>query len=225
VETPKLGHAVPVRLEFRVSDAQEAPGGKKMDVSLSDESIYVAPEVALSNENIASARVMMESDEPQIGVELTPGGAKKFSALTEGNIGKRLAILVDGNVISAPIIMAHITGNRTMITGNFTENEAKRIADGIMCPSLAKTVQDALDESEPALLRLELRGSDWWIQDRRLSTEELQSIPELMPSTDVTIVLAAPKEATHQQLIEMLNILSNGGVQNVMFATAAEEQK
>jgi biopolymer transport protein ExbD len=227
VETPKLGHAVPVSLEFRVSDAQEAPGWKKMDVSLSDESIYVAPEVALSNEDIASARVMMESDEPQIGVEFTLGGAKKFSALTEGNIGKRLAILVDGNVISAPIIMAHITGNQAMITGNFTENEAKRIAEGIVRPSLAKVIQNAINnsESEPHQLRLALRGSDWWIRDRQLSTEELQSIPELMPSTDVTIVLAAPKEATHQQLIEMLNILSNGGVQNVMFATAAEEQK
>jgi tRNA A-37 threonylcarbamoyl transferase component Bud32 len=61
---------------------------------------------------------------PQIQLTFTEAAAKQFSDITATNIGKRLAVVVDGRLESAPVIRAPITGGTAVITGNFTESEA-----------------------------------------------------------------------------------------------------
>jgi len=64
----------------------------------------------------------------QIDFSLTPGGKKQFAEVTGRNIGRRLAIVIDDQLITAPIIQTQITDGKGQITGNFTEQEAKDLA-------------------------------------------------------------------------------------------------
>lgn len=68
---------------------------------------------------------------PEITVEFTEEGGKRLAKLTEENVGKRVAIFIDGKVQSAPRIMGQITGGRIAVDGPFTAEEANRLADKI----------------------------------------------------------------------------------------------
>jgi preprotein translocase subunit SecD len=60
--------------------------------------------------------------------KLNPDGKKRFAEVTRENIGKRLAIIVDGKVLTAPTILDEISVGSGQITGSYTEKEAKEIA-------------------------------------------------------------------------------------------------
>ncbi|MBA5629269.1 SecDF P1 head subdomain-containing protein [Moheibacter lacus] len=62
-----------------------------------------------------------------IYIELTQEGTNKFSEATEKSIGKKLAILSNGKIISAPFVNEKITGGKLNISGNFTISEAEKI--------------------------------------------------------------------------------------------------
>jgi len=64
----------------------------------------------------------------QVDFSLTPDGTKRFAEITGQNPGRRLAILIDGQLITAPTIQSPITGGKGQITGNFTKQEAKDLA-------------------------------------------------------------------------------------------------
>ncbi|MGL5123869.1 MAG: protein translocase subunit SecD [Fusobacteriaceae bacterium] len=65
---------------------------------------------------------------PQIQFEMTTEGAVKFAQITRDNIGKRLAITLDGAVQTAPMINSEIPGGNGVITGTYTVEEAKATA-------------------------------------------------------------------------------------------------
>ncbi len=80
---------------------------------------YIQKSYAQSNRNTKAIEIMIEfSDE----------GSKLWSDLTNDNINRLLAIVIDGKVYSAPKIMSKISGGKAMISGNFTENEAIDLA-------------------------------------------------------------------------------------------------
>ncbi len=66
--------------------------------------------------------------QPLVSLELTGDGAKIFADLTKRNIGRTIAIYLDGVPISAPVVREAITGGRAQITGNFTPESAKIFA-------------------------------------------------------------------------------------------------
>ena len=63
--------------------------------------------------------------EPEVSIEFNSEGTKIFAKITKANIGKRLAIFLDGAPISTPVIRSEITGGKAQITGQFTAKEAK----------------------------------------------------------------------------------------------------
>ncbi len=63
-----------------------------------------------------------------VNFQFKQAGARKFSVATRDNVGKRLAIVLDGRVISAPVIQSHIPGGSGTITGNFTIDSAENLA-------------------------------------------------------------------------------------------------
>lgn len=65
---------------------------------------------------------------PAVSFTLTSGGSKKFAKLTEDNIGKQLAIVLDGKIQSAPVIRTAITGGSGVIQGSFSREEAKDLS-------------------------------------------------------------------------------------------------
>jgi preprotein translocase subunit SecD len=64
----------------------------------------------------------------QVAIEFNPAGARIFGEVTERNVGRHLAIILDGNVFSAPRINERIPGGRAVITGQFTIEEARDLA-------------------------------------------------------------------------------------------------
>ena len=65
---------------------------------------------------------------PEIAFELSTEGAKKFAKLTRENIGSQLAITLDGEVQTSPTIQTEIAGGKGVITGSYTDDEAKKMA-------------------------------------------------------------------------------------------------
>ncbi len=84
----------------------------------------------MTGEFIKDARVSLDSQfhEPYVSMEFTDVGAKLFEQITGANVKKRLAIILDNNVYSAPEIRERIPGGRAQITGRFTTEEANDLA-------------------------------------------------------------------------------------------------
>ncbi len=87
--------------------------------------ILLEDKIALSGETIADARVDFDQTSvPYISLKFNAKGAKEFGTLTQKNVGNRLAIIMDGEVLSAPNINEPILGGDAQITGRFTFQEA-----------------------------------------------------------------------------------------------------
>jgi len=74
--------------------------------------------------------------EPHIGLEFNDEGAKIFGDITSKNVGKRVAIYLDGFPISIPVVQEPITGGRAQITGDFTIDEAKKLVQRLNAGAL-----------------------------------------------------------------------------------------
>lgn len=87
-------------------------------------------ETGLTGKNLKNSDVqfMSQTGKPEVGIEFDSEGAKNFAQLTKENIGKQIAIFLDGRVISAPTVQAEITDGKAVITGNFTLEEAKKLS-------------------------------------------------------------------------------------------------
>lgn len=84
----------------------------------------------LTGEYLTDARVQIDSQfgEPYVSLDFDKKGARLFERITEANVKKRLAIVLDGRIYSAPVIQEKIGGGRARITGNFTTEEARDLA-------------------------------------------------------------------------------------------------
>ncbi len=84
----------------------------------------------LTGANLKDARVQIDSryNEPYVSIEFDKKGGRIFARITGENVHKRLAIVLDNRVYSAPVIQEKITGGQARITGNFTTDEAHDLA-------------------------------------------------------------------------------------------------
>ena len=84
----------------------------------------------LNGEYLKDARSTISSQNKRaiISLSFDDQGAKKFEQTTGDNVGKRLAIVLDDVIYSAPVIQKKISGGNAVITGNFTDEEAKDLA-------------------------------------------------------------------------------------------------
>ncbi len=84
----------------------------------------------LTGDMVKTARVRIGGvyNEPYVALEFTDRGARIFARVTEENVGKRLAIVLDDVVRSAPVIREKIPGGQAQITGSFTYEEAADLA-------------------------------------------------------------------------------------------------
>lgn len=78
---------------------------------------------------------------PAVSMNFNNRGGRTFALVTEENVGKRLAIVLDDNVYSAPVIQEKITGGRAQITGRFTVEEATDLAIVLRAGSLPAPVE------------------------------------------------------------------------------------
>ena len=104
-------------------------------------------EVVLEGTDVAEAQAGSTTDSYQnrqyvVELVLTDEGAQKFAEATSANIGKQIAIVYDGSVISAPNVQTAITDGRCQITGNFTYEEAENLASTIRIGGLKLELEE-----------------------------------------------------------------------------------
>ncbi|UCD29691.1 MAG: hypothetical protein JSV03_04200, partial [Planctomycetota bacterium] len=94
------------------------------------ETLNVRKEVLLDRNAVSSATVQTQgpSRRPVIEVVLTEKGQKVFADITRQNVGKRLAIVVDGKLLAAPRIEMEVPGGRALIYGRFSVEFARELA-------------------------------------------------------------------------------------------------
>jgi preprotein translocase subunit SecD len=106
----------------------------------------VKKEAALTGDVLQDARVTIgEFNEPIVSVTFDSKGAREFEQVTGANVGKQMAIVLDGTVYSAPVIRDRISGGRAVIEGVFTTNEANDLAVILRAgalPAPLRTLQD-----------------------------------------------------------------------------------
>jgi protein-export SecD/SecF family membrane protein len=83
----------------------------------------------LTGEYITGAQLTFDptTNAPQVSISFNKDGAQIFQEMTAANIGKPLAIFLDGQLIEAPIVQSEITGGNAVITGSFTVAEAQQL--------------------------------------------------------------------------------------------------
>ena len=85
------------------------------------------------------------SGAPEVTMSMNSDGARRWAAMTKANIGRAVAITLDGVVYSAPRVLNEISGGNTQITGNFTIEETKDLANTLKSgrmPAPARIVQE-----------------------------------------------------------------------------------
>lgn len=126
------------KMTFHLVDEETSPQAAQMG-KLSPDSMLVTGDetgyivlkrrVVVSGANLDSAKgAYDERGNPAVSFSFKAAGAKEFATATRENVGRRLAIMLDGKVISAPTINSPITGGQGIITGNFTVQSANDLA-------------------------------------------------------------------------------------------------
>ena len=85
------------------------------------------------------------SNQPEVSMSMNTDGARRWAALTKANTGRAIAIVLDGSVYSAPRVNGEIAGGQSSITGNFTIEDTKDLANTLKSgrmPAPARIVQE-----------------------------------------------------------------------------------
>jgi RNA polymerase sigma factor (sigma-70 family) len=126
--TAQPNRPAPFQVQLVVDELGE--NSEPMTDNAGGETLQVQKTLLLDHTAIRSVSVTKNpsSGAPEIDVEFSEEGKELFAAVTKENINKRLAIVLNGQLYSAPVIRSEISGGRAQITGNFTETEAKELA-------------------------------------------------------------------------------------------------
>ena len=116
----------------RTTDAGATPGPRNVLLpSLDEDGVYYIIEQSpvVSGEDLVDAQPSFDQNgKPAVSFRFDTTGARKFGDYTAANIGAPFAIVLDGEVISAPVIQSHIPGGSGIITGSFTVEDSTRLA-------------------------------------------------------------------------------------------------
>ena len=180
VQVPGIGSAEELlqvigktaRLSFhpvvnRTTDATVAPGLEEEVVpSMDEDGIYYVLKkrpVVTGDQLVDAQPTFDQNGRPAVSFRFNPSGGAAFGSYTAENIGNPFAIVLDNEVISAPVIQAHISGGSGIITGNFDPEESTRLAVLLRAGALPAEIkvleqrtvgpelgQDSIDEGKMA---------------------------------------------------------------------------
>ncbi|WP_440923713.1 protein translocase subunit SecD [Candidatus Pelagibacter sp.] len=125
-----LGKTANLTFRFVTNNTEDSFGAEKLEFEDGTEEAMVSKRIVLSGENLLDAQPRMdtENNETVVTFSLDRVGAKRFGKATSNGIGKRLAIVLDGKVISAPVIRDTIATGSGQISGGFTFQSATDLA-------------------------------------------------------------------------------------------------
>ncbi len=149
------------RLEFKMVDetanVQDAVAGKlapgtqllyernvnRQTGATTETPIVVEDKTVLTGDLLADANVRIDTrfNEPYVAIDFNAVGAKRFDQITAANVGKRMAIVLDDTVYSAPVIRERISGGSAQVSGSFSSQEATDLAIVLRAGSLPAPVK------------------------------------------------------------------------------------
>lgn len=111
----------------------------------------------LTGADLKSATTVFDQNtgSPSVSIEFTDDGAKKFEDITGRNIGNPVAIILDNNIVSAPMVNEKIVGGKAQISGGFTVDEANKLQVQLNAGALPVSVKLVEEKTVGATL-----GSD-----------------------------------------------------------------
>lgn len=114
-------------LEFRLfrPEAQGLMASSTGSSNLTLNQLFYPAELTGSYLAHAQVEFAGQTQTPVVGIEFTKEGGDLFAKITKENVGKPLAVILDGQVLSSPVIQGEITGGKAQITGGFTADQAK----------------------------------------------------------------------------------------------------
>ncbi len=164
-------------LEFKLMDAQAVIAAEQAEtlrrnasgtgavignVSVNGESVDTLDpytDTGLTGRYLASAALEFAggqsgqlANEPLVAITFTDEGGKLFEEITRDNVGEQLAIFLDGEIISAPRINEAISGGRATISGGFTPDEARELAQNLNFGALPVPISLASTQTIDATL-------------------------------------------------------------------------
>ena len=125
-----LGKTANLTFRFVVNDNEETFGSEILEFDDGSDKALISKRIILSGDNLIDAqpRVDTQTNETIVTFTLDRVGAKKFGKATSNNIGRRLAIVLDGKVISDPVIRDAIITGTGQISGDFDFQSATDLA-------------------------------------------------------------------------------------------------
>ncbi|MBI4353515.1 MAG: protein translocase subunit SecD [Candidatus Omnitrophica bacterium] len=123
---------------FKQAAAGSVPEGYRLYDTEDGQKLLLENETLLTGKHIVNAAVNFEAqfNEPVVTLEFDGEGAKVFSDVTGSNVGRRLAIVLDEKVQSAPVINERIPSGQAQITGRFSIDEANDLAIALRAGAL-----------------------------------------------------------------------------------------
>ncbi len=119
-------------VESRTSTGDEAVGYNQIlvpDATLPDLFYILNKTSVVSGNELTNAQASFDqNNRPAVSFQFNPSGGRKFGTYTKNNIGSPFAIVLDEEVISAPVIQSHIPGGSGIITGSFSVEASNRLA-------------------------------------------------------------------------------------------------
>ena len=125
-----LGKTANLTFRFVTNNKEDSFGVEKLKFEEDEEEAFVSKRIIMSGDNLLDAqpRVDSETNETIVSFTLDRVGAKRFGKATSTGIGKQLAIVLDGKIISAPVIRDTIASGSGQISGGFTFQSATDLA-------------------------------------------------------------------------------------------------
>jgi preprotein translocase subunit SecD len=125
-----------IQIEFRLAESSPSEGLQEVSIESTSEKLYLYKDVIISNTDVIAARVIPSYTINRFDVEIdfSEEAAQRISRITAENIGKQLAILIDGKVIVAPMLRSTIS-RKAVLAGSapsFTKEEADELARKIV---------------------------------------------------------------------------------------------
>jgi preprotein translocase subunit SecD len=117
----------------QLSFKEETPAKDQKEATQTPIFLRLTKDTGLTGKHIKKAQLTFDNQtgRPQVALIFTDEGGKLFAKITERNVGKPVAIYLDQFLLSAPVVQQKIEGGNAVITGNFTIDEAKKLAIAI----------------------------------------------------------------------------------------------
>jgi len=137
------------RVQMRVARNNPAPNFEPVTIEKTHEIIYLSPDVAMTGRDVKSAEIMQSPDGWAVAVHFTDSGADKLQQFTTANKGRRIAILVDGRVFVAPLIIEPLKDGQMLISRDLSASRARALAEAFSAPVFGSSAASTGGETPP----------------------------------------------------------------------------